>query len=197
MKKLLVLALACVLLVAATPLALAQTVTPGGEVTVEFPFSGKDSYLVHAQYTLSAGLTFKSGSMDGVNGGKAGKTEAIYYSYPTATKSGTLKLTLTVAADATGEQTVTLTKISGYAPSAWHDLTVAEKVKTVTVSSEPSAAKPGDANGDGEIDEIDLAAIIRFLVFDTPCPNMTNADANGDGEIDEIDLAWIIRYLVS
>jgi hypothetical protein len=196
MKKMLASILACVLLVAVMPFALAQTAAPGEEVTVEFPFSGDGSYLIHAEYTLSAGLSFKSGSMDGVTGGKAGKTQAIYVSYPDPATSGTLKLTLAVAADATGDQTVTLTKIRGYAPSAWHDLT-ADTTKTVTVQAEPAAEMPGDATGDGYIDEIDLAAIIRWLVFETPCPNMDNADANQDGEIDEIDLAWIIRYLIS
>lgn len=195
MKKILALILACVLLITAAPLALATTVAPGGEVTVEFPFSGDPSYLVHAEYTLSAGLSFKSGTMEGVTGGKAGKTQAIYVSYPSATTSGTLKLTLTVAADATGEQTVTLTNIRGYAPSAWHNLTGAG-AKTVTVSTEP-VTKSADVNGDGSVDLIDLMYVLSaYIGMPDPEVGVDKCDVDGSGEVDLIDLMIVLEAYV-
>ncbi len=58
------------------------------------------------------------------------------------------------------------------------------------------APLPGDANGDGNLDIVDLVSIIDFIVNGTHCPSMENADANGDKIIDIVDLVWIINKLV-
>ncbi|NLV47224.1 MAG: SH3 domain-containing protein [Clostridiaceae bacterium] len=55
----------------------------------------------------------------------------------------------------------------------------------------------GDANGDGEINAIDYAAITRHLLNKTPLnePKLSTADANRDNEINAIDLAAIVRHV--
>ena len=55
---------------------------------------------------------------------------------------------------------------------------------------------PGDANGNGEVELMDLVAIIDYLVFKKPVAAPDNADANGKDGIDLMDLVWIIDYLV-
>ncbi len=56
--------------------------------------------------------------------------------------------------------------------------------------------KPGDANGDGNVDILDLVSIIDHIVSGTPCASMDNADANGDKTVDILDLVWIIEQIV-
>jgi hypothetical protein len=55
----------------------------------------------------------------------------------------------------------------------------------------------GDANGDGEINAIDLAAITRHLLNKATLnePKLSTADANRDEEINAIDLATIVRHV--
>jgi hypothetical protein len=48
---------------------------------------------------------------------------------------------------------------------------------------------PGDTNGDGSIDSVDIIATIR-IVLSLDQPTET-ADANGDGKINALDIAWI------
>ena len=56
--------------------------------------------------------------------------------------------------------------------------------------------KPGDANGDTNIDILDLVSIIDFIVSNTSPASPANADANGDGTMDILDLVWIIDRIV-
>lgn len=194
MRKRIALILACLLLLSAAPLALAQTVAPGAEVTLEFPVSGANYNILDINYTLSAGLSFVRGEMSGLSGGgKAGSKQALYVSIP-ASEGGTFKLTVKAAADATGEQKVEISVLRGYVPQAWTDLT-GKGVKTVTVASVGTIVR-GDATNNGVVDEFDIAAIIGYLVDDIPCNNMENANANGRDGVDEYDIAWIIGYLV-
>ena len=69
---------------------------------------------------------------------------------------------------------------------------------TLTVSTEGRAVLRGDANGDGGIDIIDLAAVrmhilgIRILTDNF----FSGGDANGDGNIDIIDLAAVRMHIL-
>lgn len=58
-------------------------------------------------------------------------------------------------------------------------------------------AYPGDANGDGKVDILDLVAIIDYIVSGTHAQSMDNADANGDKTVDILDLVWVIDRIVS
>lgn len=55
----------------------------------------------------------------------------------------------------------------------------------------------GDANGDGSINAIDLAAITRHLLDKTPLSDLMlmAADANRDEAVNAIDLATIVRHI--
>ena len=61
----------------------------------------------------------------------------------------------------------------------------------------------GDANGDGEVDEVDLLRLRKYFVnFDETTQESTvtvfpGADANGDGEVDEVDLLRLRKYFVN
>ncbi|MHC1785782.1 MAG: dockerin type I repeat-containing protein [Christensenellales bacterium] len=55
---------------------------------------------------------------------------------------------------------------------------------------------PGDASGDGNIDIVDLVAIIDYIVSDTSPASLANADANGDKMVDILDLVWVIDQIV-
>ena len=57
--------------------------------------------------------------------------------------------------------------------------------------------KPGDANSDGNVDIMDLVAIIDYIVSDTSPKSILNSDANGDDVIDIMDLVWIIDLIIS
>ncbi len=193
MRKLLTLVLVCALLLAAMPAALAQTVAPGAKVTVEFPFSGKAANLVHAIYTIPAGLTFVEGEVDGWTYGKAGKTQAIYASL-TGITSGTLKLTLKAAADAKGDLAVAITHLQGYAPSSWIGLT-GKATKTVTVSGGAAGRVPGDADGNGKVDIDDPIAILQHLAYWGNTINLENADCDGKAGLNIDDAIHLLQYL--
>ena len=63
------------------------------------------------------------------------------------------------------------------------------------ISIQPSA-NFGDANDSGEVELMDLVAIIDHLVFGKPVVSPANADANGRDGIDLMDLVWIIDFLI-
>ncbi|UCG61260.1 MAG: hypothetical protein JSV52_13205 [Candidatus Zixiibacteriota bacterium] len=61
--------------------------------------------------------------------------------------------------------------------------------------SEPSYVC-GDANGDGQVDQLDIAYLIDYLHKDGPAPDpMEAGDANGDGEVDRLDAKYLIDFL--
>lgn len=65
-------------------------------------------------------------------------------------------------------------------------------------TGEPSATNPGDINGDGAIDAVDIAYIVSAMLGSTPADfNAENADLNGDGTIDSVDVAIIISMMLS
>lgn len=197
MRKLLTLVLVCALLLAAMPAALAQTVAPGAKVTLEFPFSGKAANLVHAIYTIPAGLTFVEGEVDGWTYGKAGKTQAIYASAPAGISGGTLKLTLKADPGANGALAVAVTHLQGYVPGGWFDLTAAEKTKTVTVSGGATSTN-FDVDRDGEAATLlDVMYALSAYLGDTSV-EMARADFDGDGEVTLLEVMDVLAaYLQS
>ncbi len=56
----------------------------------------------------------------------------------------------------------------------------------------------GDSDGNGEVESIDAAYILRvgaFIKVNIPEDTLMNGDINGDGELDVIDATYIQRYL--
>jgi len=55
------------------------------------------------------------------------------------------------------------------------------------------AIVPGDANGDGVIDALDITSVERIIAgLDPPAPG---ADANGDGKTNALDITKIERLI--
>lgn len=53
----------------------------------------------------------------------------------------------------------------------------------------------GDANGDGEINNIDMALLQQHINKWDVTIDEVSADANGDGEINNIDVALLQQYI--
>ncbi|NLV58736.1 MAG: hypothetical protein GXY67_08180 [Clostridiales bacterium] len=193
MKKLLTMALACILLFSSVP-ALAQTVAPGGSVTVEFPFSGASIYLLEAEYTAAPGLAVTGGDVEAMYGGKAGKTRALFVNVP-AISGGTLALKVTADATASGDLNVNVTKLRGYAPSSgWVDLTGAV-TKTLTVQAASSDRIPGDADDNSMVDIDDALTVLQHLAGWGVAINLENADCDGIAGINIDDALQILQNL--
>jgi hypothetical protein len=54
----------------------------------------------------------------------------------------------------------------------------------------------GDANGDGEVSNVDIILIARYVVGITDNIDVDTADINGDGEVTNTDLISVARYTV-
>ena len=86
------------------------------------------------------------------------------------------------------------------AESAGAKLTVTAKPEDSGVGSgKPAGYKPGDANGDGNVDVSDAVLIARFAVGDVTANIMDigvlNGDVNGDGNTDMNDVTFIILFI--
>ena len=69
-----------------------------------------------------------------------------------------------------------------------------EASTTVPVTLQVSAAQPGDANGDGVVNALDITKVERIIVgLDAETPG---ADANQDGNINALDITKIERIIV-
>lgn len=67
---------------------------------------------------------------------------------------------------------------------------------TVRVKERQSVYMPGDADGDGEVDLVDVAMIRRYLAGGwNAVIDLQNADVNGDGSVDLRDCVTLERYL--
>ena len=196
MKKFIaLLVITSILMVAILPAALAQqTAAPGSVITVEFSFSGPDVYFVDFHYALSSGLSVEGGSaLAGGSMGKAGSTRAIFLRPGLAKFNGdTLQLKIKVKEDATGEQTVDLTKIEGYVLGTGMKPMNGAAKKTITISS---GGLKGDATGDGKVNHEDVTAIILLITTGKPVKSQVNADASGDNLVDHKDLTAVILHI--
>ena len=57
--------------------------------------------------------------------------------------------------------------------------------------------KPGDANGDGNVDVNDVTTIINYILGKNPNPfNYDNANVNGDTKVDVMDVTLIINIIL-
>ncbi len=61
-----------------------------------------------------------------------------------------------------------------------------------TVQGDEPVVELGDANGDGEIDNLDAAAVLKYDAGEID--EISNCDVNNDGEIDNLDAALILKY---
>ena len=54
-------------------------------------------------------------------------------------------------------------------------------------------ARPGDTNGDGEVDNKDVVALFRFVSGNKDIAIEENCDYNNDGSIDNKDVVSLFR----
>lgn len=194
-KFIALLVITSILMVAILPAALAQqTAAPGSVITVEFPFSGPEVYFVDFHYALSAGLSIEGGSaLAGGSLGKAGSTRAIFLRPNLAPfKGDTLQLKIKVKEDATGEQTVDLTKIEGYVQGSGMQAMNGAAKKTITISG-GGAHKSYDINGDKRITMRDALIVMYAYLDKVTAAEKPEYDINNDTKITMRD-ALIIMY---
>ncbi|MBQ4138248.1 MAG: dockerin type I repeat-containing protein [Muribaculaceae bacterium] len=76
-------------------------------------------------------------------------------------------------------------------PGAMLDYTITQGDNTQTV-------KPGDANGDGEVNVNDVTVVINYILEKNPTPFVfDNADVNGDGAVTVLDVTAIINMILN
>lgn len=196
MKKFIaLLVITSILMVAILPAALAQqTAAPGSVITVEFPFSGPEVYFVDFHYALSAGLSIEGGSaLAGGSLGKAGSTRAIFLRPNLAPfKGDTLQLKIKVKADATGEQTVDLTKIEGYVLGTGMKPMNGAAKKTITISG-GGAHKSYDVDKSGTIEMLDAILVLYAYLDGDTAAEKPDYDVDNNGTIEMLD-ALLVLY---
>jgi len=61
----------------------------------------------------------------------------------------------------------------------------------------PTCGTPGDANGDGSVNIVDVVAVINYIIGNDPEPFiMENADVNGDGIINVLDAVGTVNIIL-
>ena len=66
------------------------------------------------------------------------------------------------------------------------------------VITKKAAGKPGDANGDGEVNVNDVTVTINYILEKNPTPFVfENADVNGDGAVNVMDVTAIINLILN
>ncbi len=66
---------------------------------------------------------------------------------------------------------------------------------TLTVLPIGTPGIPGDVNGDGQVDSVDITILYNFLLNGTT-ENMVNGDQSGDGEITAADITVVYNVLL-
>ena len=78
-----------------------------------------------------------------------------------------------------------------------YSFTVTEDASYVA-NFEAEVELPGDANGDGTMNALDIVIIVNYIFGETPDEFFfDNADVNGDGEINALDIVAIINLIFS
>lgn len=100
-----------------------------------------------------------------------------------------------------GSNTVNITvqSESGFTNNYTLNINAATPCTLIIANTTPSTSvSKADANGDGTIDAVDLAAIRLYMLGKLPFDNdmITRADINGDTVVDAIDLAGVRLYLL-
>ena len=63
---------------------------------------------------------------------------------------------------------------------------------------EAEVGLPGDANGDGTVNALDIVIIVNYIFGGTPEEFVfDNADINGDGVVNALDLVAIVNLIFS
>lgn len=87
-----------------------------------------------------------------------------------------------------GEHTITYSFLSEFGCSGSCSFAI-----TVT-----AGGVPGDANGDGSVNVLDIIMISNYIMMLNPVPfNFSNADVNGDGIINVLDIVATINLILS
>lgn len=98
--------------------------------------------------------------------------------------------------DGNGPQTISCTHGSFF---AYLEITYQSGYQTISPyvewTMEASDTK-GDANNDGETDNLDAACVLKYDcgVIDEYGITIATADVNDDGSVDNLDAAWILKY---
>ena len=59
-----------------------------------------------------------------------------------------------------------------------------------------SASKPGDVNGNGEVNVTDVTALVNIILGSTTDYDMLNVDVNGDGEVNVTDVTALVNIIL-
>jgi hypothetical protein len=139
-------------------------------VTATFSEAMAASTITTSSFTLKAGTTPVSGSV----------------SY----NSGTHTATFTPSANLAGGTTYTATLSTAITDAVGNPL-AADYLWSFTTTG--SAVTPGDANGDGSVNAIDITKVERIIAgLDAQTPG---ADANQDGNVNALDITKVERII--
>ena len=131
---------------------------------------------------------------------------AIFITIPTAyaltvAKAGTGDGAVGGAGDYVAGATVTLTAtpntgstFAGWSPSPCAaSFTMPANNLTCTATFNAGAALPGDVNGDGSVNALDVVAVINHFLGTQTWPQ---ADVNGDGAVNALDVVLVINKVL-
>ena len=122
------------------------------------------------------GVTVNGGNVTAIGGG----SKAISYDY-----SGSF----TVAEGMKIQASTTVDGTLGEYVAANHD-----SYKKIVIKPDASNVLKGDVNGDGYVDNLDAAMILKYDAGILDSINEATADVNGDGYADNLDAAKILKY---
>jgi hypothetical protein len=153
-----------------SPVANATGVAVTTTVTATFSEAMNASTITTSSFTLKAGTTPVSGSV----------------SY----NSGTYTATFTPSANLSYSTTYTATLSTAITDAVGNSLTAEYSWSFTTV---PTTVIPGDANGDGVVNALDITKVERIIAgLDAQTPG---ADANQDGNINALDITKVERII--